>query len=608
MLKSLLTTVSLICSMAMAAQETDYAFVGLCDGQIATGQTGAITGKQGVGSVECAVRIPAAAFATLPNARITGINVGFPQGEVPEEITVWVREELNGENLTQGTLSGPAEGWNLVSLSSPMDIPAAYLYVGFSYEQQTRLNCISLAGPSTDPEGSWTRLNGGPWQSFERAAAGNLAIEAALSGDGVAPVDLAVETLTTGSECWTQDEVITLSGTVANRGVNSVDGFYIRWSAGGSEPVLVKFDTPVGSRQKSEFSLTFNAADVPARDLVTITATALLPDGQEDEVTDGNSAATDIRLFNRGFERTVLYEEFGTEGCINCPAAAEAVKEMISREGLEDKVVWVGHHTGYHEDSFTIPCSYAYEWFYPENLKYAPASMVDRTRFEWSDGGAVIMNTQSGNVLRSLNAVMERPAFARVRALAEYTGEGGLKVTAATRRLGLENTARLTVYVVETDVPAIAQSGYPGYIHEPMVRHCFTENWGETVEWDNDMATLTFTLESVPQEWKKENLYIVAFLSNYNPEDKFDCRVSNAVKVYPVAEGSATLEEEEDDDIYRKYQGGSDSLEMLPASREIVSVRYFDLTGMEVSSARKGFLIRTVLYSDGTCESTKIVN
>lgn len=235
-------------------------------------------------------------------------------------------------------------------------------------------------------------------------------------------------------------------------------------------------------------------------------------------------------------QRRVLLEVFSTERCNNCPQAHKNIERIFGNGG--DSIIMLGHHAGFYTDDFTIPESVDYEWFYtPDRGTYAPAAMIDRTCFSdaeptvFQDGVPLFNGAKASHLQAAYEMAANVPAYAKVEAVVGYQNENRLLTATVTgqllRQLPTISDVRLNVYLAEDSVFTQTQSGSMGsYYHRHMARHCFTGSWGIPVSMD-DSFSQNYSL-TLPTEWNADRVTLIAFLSNYNPDDRNNCQVLNA--------------------------------------------------------------------------------
>ena len=89
--------------------------------------------------------------------------------------------------------------------------------------------------------------------------------------------------------------------------------------------------------------------------------------------------------------------------------------------------------------------------------------------------------------------------------------------------------ARLTVYLVEDNIKAVKQAGAPTFTHQHVIR-AFNSTWGDVVEWENNRFMNTYSFQ-VDDSWKKGNMYIVAFIGDYDSKNPTNCVIENAESI-----------------------------------------------------------------------------
>ena len=128
---------------------------------------------------------------------------------------------------------------------------------------------------------------------------------------------------------------------------------------------------------------------------------------------------------------------------------------------------------------------------------------------------------------------------------------------------------RITVYVVEDNITARNQAGASsGWVHQH-VNRAVNATWGEPLEFVNGEYNYDCTL-NLKNDWNRDNLKIVAFISNYNQADAKDCPIFNAAQInYEIPAGVNEIIDSTDD-------------------RE----EYYNLQGVRVANPESGIYIR----------------
>lgn len=213
------------------------------------------------------------------------------------------------------------------------------------------------------------------------------------------------------------------------------------------------------------------------------------------------------------FPRKLLLEHFTTEQCGICPVGMDSIVAYIQTQN--PSLIWLGHHTGYGKDEYTIA----------ENLKIADLFKVNQAPL------VVLNRTIQQNIfypfspmeLPSLNSTDDTVAEASV--VIQHTYD------AATRQLSVTvggqvanpdvSAYLLTVLIKENRLVGKQQDYYHTwqqapwreFMHARVVRDVLNASaYGDTVIVENKAYshTLTYTLN---EEWVPENCCIVAYIT-----------------------------------------------------------------------------------------------
>ena len=562
-------------------------YLGYSDGAIASSASGTVTGLSGNGAtIECAIMLTSDMLAAYNDAALTAVRIGLPAAsQMPDELTVWVRSSLDGENMAEATISAPAEGWNEAVLPQTVTDVKDGVYVGFSYTQEKKLNIISLVG-NTNENGCWMAKNG-TWANYADRDFGSLSIEAVLQTDDAVDCDLSLTDCKLTNSVIDHGKSTVCYGTVRNLAAISVEGFRVAYSLGDASG-FADFSGTLDFGQTADFSLTIDGSSLPVGENQSLSVTVSMPDGTEDGNPANNTAVLPLTVYAASFPRTVLLEEFTTETCINCPAGAVRIKKGITSGGYDDDIIWTCHHAGFNTDWLTIDEHSDYLWFFNGN-SFAPAIMLDRTNMSDygadSEGPAYYPDT-SASIAKQIGARLDNPALAQLSATCSVDDDHTLSINVSGERLSpldKSNDVRLTVFVCESDIVARSQSGNDegDYIHEPVVRAVVTDTWGDTVEWtdNNFAASYTAKIDDVIQATGNfahhtdySHVFVVAFLSHYDSSDTNSCQVINACKSMTAdADGIETINNEQ--------------ITMNNSAA-------YNLQGVRVSDSYKGIVIR----------------
>lgn len=296
----------------------------------------------------------------------------------------------------------------------------------------------------------------------------------------------------------------------------------------------------------------------------------------------GNACIQAMVSSDRLYPRKVLMEHFTTAACINCPEVHQMLESFIG-----NNVVWVAHHSGYMEDSYTTPIDKQYLAFFA-GAGYAPAIMYDRVNLAayGAVGGGSQPESTAGPVFfpgtkdLAEGLLSVRTALASIASI-DMDGNFNpdsrkltVKVygTAISELLG-SNTC-INVFLTESEIKG-KQTGATGtYIHNRVFRDAITGAWGDkvTIEEDGSYSkTYEYTLK---ESWVPENMNVVAFISNVVSSNVNNCEVYNANSIKLIA-GDFTNIDTKSENKVSLYSDGS----MIGIEGEYSSVFIYDYTG-----------------------------
>jgi len=234
------------------------------------------------------------------------------------------------------------------------------------------------------------------------------------------------------------------------------------------------------------------------------------------------------------FTRKVLLEQFTTGACQYCPAGADRITSAV---GGMNNIIWIKHHAGFGTDDLTNEAASAYTAFYGGST-YAPALMLDRTRFDTGEPGPVTGVGQASEIRALVGQARAVETTCKV-----YTPE--VAYNAQTRHLSgtvsgrfgddsFGESTRISVYVVEDSIYMYQADAYngSGYIyHMSAVRAAITGIWGDPLTVEGSNNGFTYTIDyTLPEGYVYKNCRIVAMVHNYDAGNINNCKVLNAAE------------------------------------------------------------------------------
>lgn len=576
----------LMLATPVAAQADGQMRLSYCKGEVATYSQ---IGTQGENTVEAASYIPADMVSYYQNLRVVGINAGLASKLNVVSLTVWVRSELDGENIMEQTLdtgSGQTivKGWNNISFKDTKSIVTDKgFFVGYTIRQKG--SCYAISAVGDDHEGGLYINTDNNWEDKCEVGLGTLSIETIIEADNLPTYDLAA----TGIELshrvqkGTTVPVKLYVSNMASRTISEFDVVYNIDKMGEVRHHVLKTILPC-----DEDSVIFDFTpdfDRPQNDMKMEVMIADLKEGNDIDMSN-NSTYTYFDFVKFDFSKKVLLEEFTTENCPNCPQAIEIITKVLEDEEFSENVLAISHHSGYITDWLTTDADIELLYLYGTYGTYAPAIMYDRYTEEDIPVRQVDTNGDIKNILRQRLAT---PSNAAIMVTAK--GDAWDNTIDVTVSGGLDSSFSLsdphiTVCAVENNIKAVSQSGAgENFMHQHVLR-AYNEVWGAPLEWDENGEFVYECELAMDESWKYEDMEIIAFINNYDATSVSNCAVENAARC----------------DIEWINVGIGKPLE----KRQILYTEYYDITGKRIDKPdANGVYIKTDHYDDGSIKTEK---
>lgn len=504
--------------MAIGMQAQQTINLGYCGGEATTKGSVSTPGKAWVSA---AIYLPADMLQSFDGSTITALRGALAAKTNVDTLRLWLRTSLKGQNVAEATLTSKtdpkmARGWNEAKLEQPYTINGNEgLYVGLSYRQKAEVQALSIVGAEL-PNACFVQLGeDASWQDM--SSAGILSVEAVVDGSNMPDYDLGLTSAVVNP--FLDASNYKLSVTAVNNGQQSVSGFTVeaRYEQ-GTEAYSAHFDTELSTGQKTTVEYQIPALSTVSYGDITVTLTAI--NEGTDEVPANNSIKAKFAL-----KKKVLVEEFTTEPCGNCPRVAGYLSSVLHMERNTDRAIAVCHHSGYKTDWLTKSCDETLASFF--GVSYAPAVMYDR-RPVLADG-ALHDCPEQITIEQAIDYLAVEPAHVSIAFSAAYDEQSHqLSVTVSGKRdeLSLTNP-QLTVYLLENNIRAVSQAGASGTFYHQHVIRAYSSNFGEAMHWEGNQYENHFTFD-VKDEWKKDDMQIVAFVANYDSKNNKNCVIDNA--------------------------------------------------------------------------------
>ena len=496
-----------------------------------------ITVSSSVSSGGAALYYPETTMQMYAGCQIETIKIGTISSSSDGGLRIFITSDLNGTPEYEQTCTASKSGWNTIELDSAYTISGEALYIGYEITGFRFLSVCEVLIPGEE----WTRTTTGGWKKYDGEYSS--AIEAIVTGDNLPKNNIYLNDVTLPGYVTTNSPV-ECSGTFYNIGASPVESLTITYMidsvAAYSETVSVDSTgyRAAGSFTASGFSLGEEGSSDVYIDITEVNNAA------DANPADNTSRTKSILCRDSFTQRKILLEVFSTELCVNCAAAHEVIEEVY--DGYSD-IIQVGHHAGYYTDDYTIDASSEYEWFYG-TMVYAPAVMLDRTLFDniaddYSYDGTPVTAPSEERLNDLYGEASAVPAFVTVNIDKNYDeSTRHLSLTVSGEQLlpvDEYGDLRLNVFVLEDSIFTTGQSNTSGYFyHRYSIRECLTDVWGDSI---NVTDGYTATYETDIADTIDENqVYVVAFVANYDSADRTNCNVLNTDEVKIIADEETT--------------------------------------------------------------------
>lgn len=549
--------------------------LGYCNGEINTTVNKEFGSTEKDAWMSAAIFLPASDVNIYAGNTITNIRVGLSQLLNIDELQVWVRSTLDGDNLAQGTITSFKRGWNIVMLDEPFPLDGQIvegIYVGYSYHQKSTNYGMSLLDRPY-AHALYYKEAGQPWT--DRSAEGTLCLEAQVDGDHMPQLNLRLVGITTPQYYSLTLGSMTFDGVVRNEALQTVSGFDVAVTFDGAAETVytAHIDMQLAYKEEKTFSFIIRPDVLTEKQkgrVATVSITRL--NEGDDENMENNTLSTTFDVVVADFRHRVLLEEFTTESCPNCPRVSNMIHDLMERSEYRDDVIMMTHHSGYYTDWLTIPADQSYTWYYNDGGSvYAPATMVDRLT-DTGEKSPVFFPQMEYLLTAALDYRLAEPAHVSVGVEATIDSVAGKinVVVAGSRTIETEqlfrSSGRITVYLVEDGIESYKQAGASGkWIHNGVSRDV-NQTWGTVIHWQDEDYRYTCSFD-LKDDYVAQNLRVVAMVFDFDANDATASLVLNANQTVPVVGTTSGIADVSASDV-RRADG------------------VYDLTGRRVDASR----------------------
>ena len=524
-----------------------------------------------------------------------------------------------GSILSSVTLSAGQyhSGWNHVKLNKPVTIKEGMtLYVGYNIQGNQGPYDFLLFDQSTYAVGkkNWYGDNG-TWFNNTVGINRNLCVRAVITGDTKPQNDISLMSLVPAdaSGYSTQNIPKDYIAYVQNNGTDPIESLSIIVEAKGlrtaeflTEGLSVPNNKPTQVRLRDislpfegNYNGTFTVAEVNGD---------LDPDMKDNVITLYNYYS--IKEGAKAETHRPLFEEFTSEGYEGSYIADTLYRNALAELG---DVIWVKHHDDYQKnvDQFKFGNEADYEALYGGYPTFVPAVCFDRRRITgFEEPGPAYFSPYREETTAILAQLGETLTFIDLDiqpTVQAATGklEVRIKGHAGVNEMPLQNSLRMTTWLVEDSIPTTTQKGCPEpqFIQNGVIRAVLSEEgiWGDPIDITNYDFERSYTAD-LDQSWNRKHLRVVSFVSNWDENNVRNRSVYNTNQA-PVLDLTA-IDDLATEPLQPRVEVLGSTLATTNGAR-IVGV--YDMSGREVSTTQLSKGVYIVKVTNGSVTATQKV-
>lgn len=584
-------------------------------------------GFEGYGESLQAIKLPASMLAEYAGQKISAVRIAV--GEEVKNVKVFVREELDGQDIAAKTVEACTTTWNYVKLDEPYVISGDKdVYVGYSYQHDGEAYVIASDLTGYADGACYLGFKSADEDYFDDYSAskyglGKLLISAVV-GDNVDAYGNSFSLLSADLEKYVQrDAPKDLNMEFYNTGWNEITSAVLTCDINGVENNIdLSFEPALAPRTAYNYVI----EDFTLSDDGPVSFEVKTVNGQPNMATLASFSQNCKVYDGEGFKRTLLVEQFTGQSCGNCPEGAMAIEALMFNN--EDRFIWVAHHS-YNYDSFCNENSVKYQAFFHGAME-APIMMLDRSKhhlvLETTDGikEMDVLTTMptyfayANNYQNFIDEELATPARVSVEIEQSYNEEEDmLYITVTGKKTGeLAGThVGLTVFILEDGQVAYQNGGSEDYVHNNIMRDVITDFSGDVLQCDDEGIYIMEYAYKIPSKFisyesnettvpVRKNMKIVAFVSNFG-DVPGDCMVFNAAEAKFIPESYAGIS-----DVQAAGNAGfyvEDG--KVCAGKETVSLDVYSVAGVKVRNENLdgGVYVVKAVFADGGTATSKVI-
>ncbi|MCR5643090.1 MAG: Omp28-related outer membrane protein [Prevotella sp.] len=480
------------------------------------GSGGGSMGGNSPDNVIQVVKFPAERMSHIKGNKITYIRFNmWDRFTHVSELKVFIGTKRDQFDLVCQNVQSLHPGWNQVKLDEPYVITGDSIFVGVNYtiSEEDVLYPVKWDSGSGKEEGACILFREGAWSESE----GTWHIQCLVEGDDIPKYDLHVTNLEGPlyKRFVKAGENYECKLHLKNWGSMPINSYEMECQLNGKNVANSHYQSISRTPGPQEIYVNVTPDNDFEVGRYTLTISPKLLNGEEFKYADENKKETMLSIYEHDMGRQkVLIQNYTGTWCGYC---AEFDEILDNKNKERDDLVILSIHSG---DKYSTPADDSYlSMLYSSGIPN-----VDLNRCVWQ----ILENYREWTIKYSLDDAKNQPSFANVNIKAnslENSPKVDIVVSGDRNEdfVPIEGWTNLTVLLVEDSIKGY-QNGSdlgPDFTHNNVIRKNISEIWGDLVEWDGDHYEKHYYV-ILDDQWKKENMRIVAFLSKPFTGDNYD--------------------------------------------------------------------------------------
>ena len=450
------------------------------------------------------------------------------------------------------------------------------LYIGYTAEIPVSYKLLMGDG-SYDINGCNFAYQDGEWVDTYGTGRGSAYIT--VNVDGASDYADAIMSQTNFGGYYLAGSEYDFSTRFINAGTTTINSFDAVINIDGKETTQHFSDVNIKAKGSYSFKLPGINSDTEGSKDVSVKIANVNGDGAdgvEYDTSDNHTEGT-VFFYPSNMERSILADAFTGQDCKGCPDGHRVLESAISMaKDAGINVVEVNHHAGYYPDVFTMMEDAAYLFYYNNPARtFAPAMMANRNVDPAVSTLTPVTDMDLAKVAKLISHAAEEKPYVSLNLETSYDKD----TRELKYKLGIKPHAMLptdktiyNIFLVQDGIKAYQASGGSDYTHSMVFRGALTGNaWGKQLDnlkpcevyttkeatytlpecihssfYTDDMlqtidgeqvyvyngkgANIQYTPSELNIATDPDNMYLVAYVGEYDTDDKTKNAVFNCVE------------------------------------------------------------------------------